>query len=78
LPEPASKPDAGRDSETKPLVEGEDFYREGPYVVFTEGLPSAARVLLRVGMPTLPMAGMSGVPSQRVRTPRDFYCSWPM
>ncbi|MGC2300287.1 MAG: DUF5522 domain-containing protein [Acidobacteriaceae bacterium] len=36
LPEPASKPDAGRDSETRPLVEGEDFYREGPYVVFTE------------------------------------------
>jgi hypothetical protein len=35
---PDSKPDAApaQASENKPLVEGEDFYREGPYVVFTE------------------------------------------
>ncbi|MGB7134490.1 MAG: DUF5522 domain-containing protein [Acidobacteriaceae bacterium] len=23
-------------TEPKPLVEGEDFYREGPYLIFTE------------------------------------------
>ena len=33
LPEPF---EVGADSKTRPLVEGEDFYREGPYVVFTE------------------------------------------
>ncbi|MGA7886567.1 MAG: DUF5522 domain-containing protein [Acidobacteriaceae bacterium] len=27
--------DAAR-ADSQPLVEGEDFYREGPYVVFTE------------------------------------------
>jgi hypothetical protein len=25
-----------RSTEFQPLIEGEDFYREGPYVVFTE------------------------------------------
>ncbi|HEY1498927.1 MAG TPA: DUF5522 domain-containing protein [Acidobacteriaceae bacterium] len=35
LSEPASEPDE-RSPEPRPLVEGEDFYREGPYVVFTE------------------------------------------
>jgi len=29
LPEPVAE------TEKRPLVEGEDFYREGPYVVFT-------------------------------------------
>lgn len=27
---------AEQSAEPRPLVEGEDFYREGPYVVFTE------------------------------------------
>ena len=58
MPEPASKPDAGRDSETKPLVEGEDFYREGPYVVFTEAYHRRRGILLRVGMQALPLAGV--------------------
>jgi hypothetical protein len=29
LPDPSS-------TQPQPLIEGEDFYREGPYVVFTE------------------------------------------
>ncbi|MGB9029387.1 MAG: DUF5522 domain-containing protein [Acidobacteriaceae bacterium] len=40
MPEPRSEPRTERspekDSEPRPLVEGDDFYREGPYVVFTE------------------------------------------
>ncbi|HEX4007658.1 MAG TPA: DUF5522 domain-containing protein [Acidobacteriaceae bacterium] len=31
LPEPSAE----EKTEPRPLVEGEDFYREGPYVVFT-------------------------------------------
>jgi hypothetical protein len=34
--EPGAEPAAKASAESKPLVEGEDFYREGPYVVFTE------------------------------------------
>lgn len=29
------EPPVERKSESRPLVEGDDFYREGPYVVFT-------------------------------------------
>ncbi|HEV2276564.1 MAG TPA: DUF5522 domain-containing protein [Acidobacteriaceae bacterium] len=29
-------PDPPRTQEQRPLIEGEDFYRDGPYVVFTE------------------------------------------
>lgn len=36
LTKPGAEPSAGRSPEPRPLVEGEDFYREGPYVVFTE------------------------------------------
>ena len=33
--DPASPQAPASTPETRPLVEGEDFYREGPYVVFT-------------------------------------------
>jgi len=37
LPEPLPEPnDAPERRPVTQLVEGEDFYREGPYVVFTE------------------------------------------
>lgn len=37
LPDPSSdSAPAPATPENKPLVEGEDFYREGPYVVFTD------------------------------------------
>lgn len=29
-------PDPNANAPQRPLVEGEDYYREGPYVVFTE------------------------------------------
>ncbi|MBT9332258.1 hypothetical protein D0Y96_014480 [Acidipila sp. 4G-K13] len=30
-------PEGGGDSAERPLVEGEDYYMDGPYLVFTEG-----------------------------------------
>ncbi|HEX4309665.1 MAG TPA: DUF5522 domain-containing protein [Acidobacteriaceae bacterium] len=39
MPDPCPEPVPQRKEqspEPAPLVEGEDFYREGPYVVFTE------------------------------------------
>ncbi|HTV13147.1 MAG TPA: DUF5522 domain-containing protein [Acidobacteriaceae bacterium] len=35
-PERAAEPPAESAAAPRPLVEGEDFYREGPCVVFTE------------------------------------------
>ncbi|HEX3987626.1 MAG TPA: DUF5522 domain-containing protein [Acidobacteriaceae bacterium] len=35
-PDPAPDPAPRPDARERPLIEGEDFYREGPYVVFTE------------------------------------------
>lgn len=32
---PASDPASPQVPDNRPLVEGDDFYREGPYVVFT-------------------------------------------
>jgi hypothetical protein len=53
---------------TKPLAEGEDFYREGPYVVFTEKFLKERGYCCESGCRHCPYGFRR---DQRSETPRD-------
>ncbi len=52
--EPAEQ-QAALAAEEERSLRPEDFYMEGPYLVFTAALPSPPRLLLQLRLPPLPL-----------------------
>ncbi|HEY6448891.1 MAG TPA: DUF5522 domain-containing protein [Acidobacteriaceae bacterium] len=60
---PAADPASPQAPENRPLVEGEDFYREGPYVVFTAAYHLRRGTCCGSGCRHCPWRGGSGAVS---------------